>query len=118
MNYFNSLIKIRVILIGILFGSLIGCFELPDNKFDVQIHWQPVTEYTNGSDISSIDHYQIHYGDRIDQLDNIVISRNSNITSTIINDLSEGSYYFAMVAVDSHGEESELSQPYYFEVNK
>ncbi len=116
MNTFYSLSSIRSGLIAVAAISLTACFQLPEEKSDVQIHWLPVTEFSDGSAITSIDHYQIHYGHETDQLNNIIMSRNPNITSYIINDLDAGEYYFAMVAVAENGEKSEMSQPYYFHV--
>jgi hypothetical protein len=117
MNAIYSFSNVRPGLIAIAAISLTACFELPEEKFDVQIHWLPVTEFSDGSAITSIDHYQIHYGQETDHFDNIIMSRSPNITSYIISDLETGEYYFAMVAVADNGEESEMSQSYYFQVN-
>lgn len=103
----------------IVFICLIaGCFEKPEDKFDVQLHWQSVTEFIDGSDITSIAHYEIHYGPAIDQLDSIVYSRNPNLNAYVITDLPAGEYYFSMLAVADNGIKSELSAPTYFLVSE
>lgn len=137
MKNFYSLIRIRLGLIAILIFSLTACIEVVgeaegelsgeikgeiegeiEMEFDVQIHWLPVTEFSDGTAITSIDHYQIHYGAETDQLDTIVISRTPGITSYIISDLQAGEYYFTMVAVAENGEQSEMSQPSFFQVSE
>lgn len=131
MKNFYLLTSIRIGLISILIFSLTACFEIVEKgdekgeekggeavKVDVQIHWLPVTEFSDGSEITSIDHYQIHYGQETEQLDSVVISKNSGVTSYIISDLRAGEYYFSMVAVAENGEESEMSLPSFFQVSE
>ena len=131
MNMFYSLIRFRMGLIAILVFSLTACIKIVEDDegegegegkgkggLSVQIHWLPVTEYSDGSEITSIDHYQIHYGQETDQLDKVAISRTPNITSYIINDLEAGGYYFAMIAVAENGEQSVMSPPSFFQVSE
>ena len=123
MRTLYSLTRIRVGLIAVVISSLTACIEIVEEEegegaLDVQIHWLPVTEFSDGSAITSIDHYQIHYGPETDQLNQVAISRTPNITSYIIKDLEVGGYYFAMVAVAENGEQSEISQPSFFQVSE
>jgi hypothetical protein len=121
MRALYSLTRIRIGLIAVVISSLTACIEIVEEEegaLDVQIHWLPVTEFSDGSAITSIDHYQIHYGQETDQLDQVAISRTPNITSYIIKDLEAGGYYFAMVAVAENGEQSEISQPSFFQVSE
>jgi hypothetical protein len=123
MRTLSSLTRIRIGLIAVVISSLTACIEIVEEEegegaLDVQIHWLPVTEFSDGSAITSIDHYQIHYGQETDQLDQVAISRTPNITSYIIKDLEAGEYYFAMVAVAENGEQSEISQPSFFQVSE
>ncbi len=108
---------LQLLLSLILAMGMSACFDLPEETFDVQIHWQPVTEFEDGTGINAIDHYQIHYGTALSQLDKIIISRTPDITSYIIKDLQAGEYYFSMVALADNGEKSAMSSPYYFQVS-
>jgi len=73
----------------------------------VDLEWQAPTENTDGSELTDLDGYRIHYGltsrSYTDVLD-VAAGGTSHSLS-----LPSGSYYFAMTAIDADGNESAYS---------
>lgn len=84
----------------------------------VEIQWQPVTEYLIGSEIAEIDYYQIHLGTRVNYLDQVFVVEDPSQTSYLLKDLTKGDYYISMIAVAKNGERSDLSEPFTFSISQ
>lgn len=75
----------------------------------VTINWTPPTENTNGSPLTNLAGYDIHYGTSSGNLSQKIAVSNPGIATYVVSNLSAGRYYFAVAAVNSAGTESPLS---------
>ncbi len=75
----------------------------------VTLGWQPPTENTNGSPITDLAGYKIHYGTASANYTQVVSVNNAGLTRYVVDNLPKGTYYFAITAYDSKGLESALS---------
>lgn len=74
------------------------------------LNWQPPTERTDGSALTNLQGYRIYYGNSPGNYSNTVNVSNG-LTSYVIENLSGGTWYFVMTAVDSAGLESARTNP-------
>jgi hypothetical protein len=77
----------------------------------VTINWIPPTENTNGSPLTNLAGYNIHYGTSSASLTKTISISNPGIATYVVGNLTPGRYYFAVAAVNSAGTESPLSTP-------
>lgn len=75
----------------------------------VTINWTPPTENTNGSPLTNLAGYNIHYGTSSAKLARTISISNPGIATYVVSNLTSGRYYFAVAAVNSAGTESPLS---------
>lgn len=75
----------------------------------VTINWIPPTENTNGTPLTNLAGYNIHYGKSSGNLTTEISVSNPGIATYVVSDLPPGKYYFAVAAVNSAGTESPLS---------
>jgi hypothetical protein len=73
------------------------------------VSWTPPTQNTDGSALTNLSGYRILYGRSADDLDQSADVGNPGLSSYTIEGLSTGTWYFGVVAVNSQGIESELS---------
>jgi hypothetical protein len=73
------------------------------------LSWQPPTQRTDGSALTNLAGYRILYGSAPDSLGRTVTVNNPGLTSYVLDNLSQGTWYFAMTAYDSVGAESDRS---------
>ncbi|HEY0941112.1 MAG TPA: putative Ig domain-containing protein [Steroidobacter sp.] len=73
------------------------------------LSWTPPTENSDGSALTNLAGYEVHYGQNRDSLDQTVRLDNPSLTSYLVENLSSGTWYFAVVAVNSAGTTSPLS---------
>ncbi len=73
------------------------------------VHWTPPTQNTNGSTLTNLAGYVIHYGTSSSSLSSTVKVTNIGLTSYQIDNLAKGTYYFAVSAYNSAGQTSALS---------
>lgn len=73
------------------------------------VSWTPPVANTNGSTITNLAGYRIHYGNSSSNLSQIVQVANVGLTSYTLSSLSSGTWYFAVSAYNSSGTESSLS---------
>jgi hypothetical protein len=71
--------------------------------------WTAPTENTNGSSLSNLAGYQVKYGRSANNLDRTVSLDNPSLNRYTLENLSSGTWYFAVVAVTSGGVVSEPS---------
>jgi hypothetical protein len=75
----------------------------------VTVNWTPPTENTNGSPLTNLAGYDIHYGTSSASLTKKISISNPGIATYVVSNLTAGKYYFAVAAVNSAGTESPLS---------
>lgn len=73
------------------------------------VSWTPPTENTDGSSLGNLAGYRIVYGRSADQLVESISVDNAGLSSYTVENLSTGTWYFGVVAVNAAGMESEVS---------
>jgi hypothetical protein len=81
----------------------------PASTSSVTLAWQPPTENTDGTLITNLAGYKIHYGTSSADYTQVVSITNAGLTRYVIENLAKGTYYFAIAAYNSQGLESPLS---------
>ena len=76
---------------------------------NVTVNWTAPTTNTDGSALTDLDGYRILYGRATDTLDQSVPVNNPGLTSFTVENLAQGTWYFAVVALNSAGAESSQS---------
>ena len=75
----------------------------------VTLNWTPPTENTDGTPLTNLSGYDIHYGTSSHAYTQTVTVANPGIAAYVVDNLSPGKYYFSVTAVNSQGAESPLS---------
>ena len=75
----------------------------------VTINWTAPTENTDGSPLTDLSGYDIHYGTKSGNYTQSVSVSNPGIATYVVDNLTPGTYYFSVSAVNSAGTESPLS---------
>ena len=75
----------------------------------VTLNWTPPTENEDGTPLTNLAGYNIHYGKASRQYTQRISVSNPGVASYVVQDLTGGKYYFSVAAVNSHGTESPLS---------
>lgn len=91
--------------------------SLPEFAVDVvgqsngraMLAWDPPTENTDGSALTNLKGYKIHYGTQSGNYTTTVTVNTPGVTSYVIDNLAPGKYFFAISAVTTSGAESDLS---------
>ena len=73
------------------------------------VSWTPPTERTDGTTLEDLAGYRVYYGKDADSLTKVVNITNVGQTSTLIENLGNGTWYFAVTAYCSSGLESAKS---------
>lgn len=73
------------------------------------LSWTAPTQNTDGSTLTNLAGYRIHYGKSASVLSEAIQISNAGLTTYVIENLAPGTYYFAVKAFSSSGVESELS---------
>jgi len=73
------------------------------------VSWSPPTERTDGTPLTDLAGYRVHYGKSSTDLATVITIDNPGITSYVIEGLTSGSWYFATTAFDDQGMESDFS---------
>jgi hypothetical protein len=71
--------------------------------------WTPVTQNTNGTVLTDLVGYRVHYGTSAASLNTVVTLANPSLTTYLVSNLSSGTWYFGVTAYASDGTESSLS---------
>ena len=74
-----------------------------------QLSWTPPTQNTDGSSVNNLAGYRISYGTSANALTQTVQVANVGITRYTFDNLSPGTYYFAVRAYTANGTESNNS---------
>jgi hypothetical protein len=70
------------------------------------LSWQPPTQRTDGTQLSDLKGYHILYGSAPGSYPNRITLDNPGLTSYVVSNLSQGTWYFVMTAFDANGAES------------
>ena len=73
------------------------------------LSWNPPTERTDGSPLTNLAGYRIHYGNARNAYDRLINVNNPGIASYVVDGLSDGTWYFAVTAFTSDGLSSDYS---------
>jgi hypothetical protein len=73
------------------------------------LSWTPPTENSDGSALTNLSGYRVHYGRSPTQLSQTIEITNSSLSTYVVDNLSAGTWYFAVVSVNSGGTTSVLS---------
>jgi hypothetical protein len=73
------------------------------------LSWQPPTQRTDGTPLTDLAGYHILYGTSPGNYTTKVSVANPGLTSYVVNNLSQGTWYFVMTAYDTTGAESDYS---------
>src|SRR5262249_33842222 len=82
---------------------------MPQASRSITLSWQAPTENTDGSTLTNLQGYKIHYGTQAGQYTSTITLSNAGLTRYVIDNLNAGTYYFAISAISSTGVESDLS---------
>ncbi len=75
----------------------------------VTLSWLPPTTNTNGTTLTDLAGYRIYYGQSPTAMTDVIDISNAGLTAYMVENLSAGTWYFAIKAVTSTGIESSLS---------
>jgi hypothetical protein len=70
------------------------------------LSWDRPTQNTNGTALSDLAGYYIHYGTSADDLTQTITVQGADVSEYEITNLAPGTYYFAVAAYASDGTES------------
>lgn len=73
------------------------------------LSWTPPTQNSDGSSLGNLAGYEVRYGRSASNLSETVALDNPSINRYVVENLSSGTWYFAVVAVNSAGATSALS---------
>jgi hypothetical protein len=73
------------------------------------LSWTPPTENSDGSALTDLAGYQVHYGRSQSELNQTVVLNNASLSTYVVEHLGTGTWYFALVAVNSRGTTSVFS---------
>ena len=75
------------------------------------INWTAPTQRQDGSTLANLAGYKIYYGRASDSLAQVVTISNPGLLTAVIDNLTTGTWYFAVKSFDAAGVESNLSNP-------
>lgn len=93
-------------------SASLAAFSITVNEMgsgSASLSWTPPTQNTNGSSLNNLAGYEVRYGRNADELDQVVAVDNPSINRYVVENLSSGTWYFAVIAVNSVGGASQLS---------
>jgi Putative Ig domain/Fibronectin type III domain len=73
------------------------------------LDWTPPTENNDGSVLTDLAGYKVHYGTSPDQLTQVINLPNPGLTSYVVDNLTAGTWYFAVTSYATGGVESQQS---------
>jgi len=75
----------------------------------ISLAWAAPTQNTDGSVLTNLAGYKIHYGTQSGHYTQTLTLSNAGLTRYVLDNLASGTYFFAITAVTSTGAESDLS---------
>ncbi len=76
---------------------------------NVEVAWAPPTQNADGSTLTDLSGYKIHYGTQTGSYTSSVSVNNAGLTRYDLDSLPKGKIYIAMTAVNTAGAESDFS---------
>lgn len=73
------------------------------------LSWVPPSTNTDNSSLTDLAGFRVYYGKAANALDQIIRITNPTVTQQVVDNLTSGTWYFAVSAVSSTGSESSLS---------
>ena len=73
------------------------------------LSWTPPTENSDGTALTNLAGYQVYYGQSQNNLDKTVTLNNASLSTYVVENLGSGTWFFALVAVNSSGTTSAFS---------
>jgi hypothetical protein len=73
------------------------------------LNWTPVTQNTNGTELTDLAGYRVYYGTSPEDLSAVVVLDDPTQTSYLVGSLAAGTWYFAVAAYTTTGTVGELS---------
>lgn len=73
------------------------------------LSWTPPSQNTDGSALTNLVSYEIRYGRDQNDLSETITITNPSVSSYVVENLGSGAWFFAVVAVNSSGASSALS---------
>jgi hypothetical protein len=71
-----------------------------------QLNWSAPLQNTDGSSLTNLSGYKVLYGRSADALDQSISISNPSLSTYLVPNLSTGTWFFAMVALNAQGVES------------
>lgn len=81
------------------------------------LNWTPPTENTDGTPLTNLAGYDIHYGTESGDYTQSIPVNNPGLATYVVDNLTPGTYYFSVSAVNSAGTESPVSSEVALTVN-
>ena len=75
----------------------------------VTLSWDAPTENADGSALTDLKGYKVHYGSESKSYSDVIQVANPGLTTYVVQNLPSGTYYFAVTAYNTSGKESSLS---------
>lgn len=73
---------------------------------NVTINWNPPTQNTDGTPLTDLAGFKIHYGTASQKYTQTITVSNPGLVTYVVTNLAAGTYYFAVTAYSSAGTES------------
>jgi Fibronectin type III domain len=80
-----------------------------NSSSSITLAWVPPTENSNGTPLTNLAGYKIHYGTASQDYTKVASVSNPSLSRYVLDSLPSGTYYFAITAYNSAGIESTLS---------
>lgn len=75
----------------------------------VTLSWTPPTQNEDGSTLTNLAGFEVHYGQSQSNLDQSVQVTNPSVNSFVVDNLSAGTWFFAVRSVNGQGVTSQMS---------
>lgn len=92
--------------------AVLASFSIAVNAMSdgrVSLSWTAPTANTDGTPLTDLSGYKIHYGTSAGALDQTIEVKTLGISSYVVENLAAATWYFAVTAVTASGTESSLS---------
>ena len=73
------------------------------------VEWLAPLTATDGSTLTNLAGYRIYYGTDVTRMTSRIEVKNAGVLSYVIEGLTPATYYFAVTAINAHGQESARS---------
>jgi hypothetical protein len=91
------------------FSVVVAPASIVSTTRNVTVTWTPPTSYEDGTTLTTLAGYRIHYGKTASDLSQTVIVNSAGVANHMIENLATGTWYFAVSAFTTDGAESAQS---------